>query len=72
MNEQETMEAIRRAATVLGTSADRMRRIDVFLNMWPEIDAYTPPADVAEDVHQIVLAFRHLASVAERAEAGET
>ena len=63
MTEQETMDAIRKASQIIGADADRMRRLSVFLDMWPDIDAYTPPADVAHDVHQIVMAFRHLASV---------
>lgn len=70
MTSSEIIEAIEKAAGVLAKDPDRMRRLATFCDYWPEIEAYTPPPGVADDVHQIATAFNALAA-ALRAETGK-
>ena len=53
--------AFRIAAEVIAADEDRLRKLRVFADYWPTIDAYDPPPEVAEDVSEIVRAMVVLA-----------
>ncbi|HRP26372.1 hypothetical protein [Thauera sp.] len=53
--------AFRIAAETIAADEDRLRKLRVFADYWPTIDAYDPPPEVAEDVSEIVMAMVALA-----------
>lgn len=56
------LAAIRTAAETLAADEDRLRKLRVFSDYWPTIEAYSPPPEVEDDVSEIVLAMVALAN----------
>ncbi len=63
MDRAAVIAMIQTAAGRLAADPERLRRLRAFGDYWT-LDCYTPPAEVVEDVSQIVIAFLALASVA--------